>query len=379
MYRNSGRYDSTQHKLMNEIKLLNDELVEHIFQGISNLYSTVTSLVDRTRKRGPKAYLKTFQTFLSGMPHLPQNVTQKDYVMLTKKLESRRKGSRWLSHTIKKCIDLHVEISASDPSRILKGLIKYPSNTMFIHECYNNCARTFYEEPYLFSHKYRGMTRLRNVELAKVHIGEKIRDTVRNFADITQIKKHMIAENDEKYDNSNHSEAGDYEIDEEVIDDSDTEDISDVDEPENTKVCTIIHKPKLLNISNEDLTASLPALQTIAHHHSHINTNVAPPPIIDKDNSPPVVPIDQDVVTINVNPNFNNEDIVWDNGGVTNSENMNKVDTDSDSDHDEEDPVDSAVIKYVKPQLTLSNLNDLALDDIKSEDLEMLDTLVLKV
>ena len=165
-----------------------------IFQGIQSLYEDSKDSCDQDNT--PKDILKEFQNSLTRIPKWSQDLINKEF----KRIQN---SSQW------DCIDDLVTAVFVTHTKILsiihggkKGKridLKVPSATHFMHLCYVECARKFWETPYLFcdagtKYEYRN-----NMREAENIISTSIERTIRNKLPVRYILKEYLG-NDYKSD-----------------------------------------------------------------------------------------------------------------------------------------------------------------------------------
>jgi hypothetical protein len=165
-----------------------------IFQGIQSLYEDSKDSCDQDNT--PKDILKEFQNSLTRIPKWSQDLINKEF-------ERIQNSSQW------DCIDDLVTAVFVTHTKILsiihggkKGKridLKVPSAIHFMHLCYVECARKFWETPYLFcdagtKYEYRN-----NMREAENIISTSIERTIRNKLPVRYILKEYLG-NDYKSD-----------------------------------------------------------------------------------------------------------------------------------------------------------------------------------
>jgi hypothetical protein len=157
------------------IQLINI-LSPHIFEGFESIYSESKKII---RKGEEKKVLKAFQQFIKRIPAWNTNLIENETIRI-------RTASRcdFLQNLLKAVIKANIILLSNSNSNsynksiIEKKYLDIPLNK-FIHRCYVECARQFYNSPYLFYHDIRPIERKRNqrdcYDIIKTGIKEGIR------------------------------------------------------------------------------------------------------------------------------------------------------------------------------------------------------------
>ena len=158
-----------------------------IFQGIQSLYEDSKDSCDQDNT--PKDILKEFQNSLTRIPKWSEDLINKEFKRI-------QESSQW------DCIDDLITAVFVTHTKILsiihggkKGKridLKVPSATHFMHLCYVECARKFWETPYLFcdagtKYEYRN-----NMREAENIISTSIERTIRNKLPVRYILKEYL-------------------------------------------------------------------------------------------------------------------------------------------------------------------------------------------
>ena len=168
-----------------------DILVPHIFTGFHDLYRNAKRLnyeMGRTRDK----VLMTFQLCLKRVPDVPHYQLEKDYGVLADRLKKNGFPQDWLQKIITDIFMTYakshlVSLGASEKLKIRRIDLNIPENVDFIHKCYVECARCFWQEPYLFSDNYSSMEVQKNQVLAQQKIKDSIYKTIRALVPLDQL------------------------------------------------------------------------------------------------------------------------------------------------------------------------------------------------
>lgn len=161
-----------------------DMLVPHLFQGFFELFKRAKTLHSQIN-RDPRHLLMTFQLCLKRIPDLPMYRLVEDYKILQDNLLNNGMPSDWLDKIVAEIYMSYakshlINNGASEHIKIRKVDLEIPDNVQFIHQCYIECARCFWQEPYLFSEKCSSIEVQRNQVLAQQKIRDCIYKTIRN-------------------------------------------------------------------------------------------------------------------------------------------------------------------------------------------------------
>ena len=161
-------------------------LANPIYQGIQQIYDQARELTDEARRND---YLKTFQQLLRDVPKWNQEMIDTEYNRVI--LESK---CNWLDNLIKAVFLSHVRILSA--VRMGKGhktiKLNIPKANNFIHKCYVEAARLFYQNPYLFSHKAKELDIHRNMNAAIELIKKAIHEAIHRLVPIQQILNEYL-------------------------------------------------------------------------------------------------------------------------------------------------------------------------------------------
>lgn len=174
-----------------------DILVPHLFRGLSDLYKSSKKL-NLEMGRPVDKILITFQLCLKRVPNLPRYQLEKDYNLLKEDLENKGFPHDWMQKTI---IDIFktyakshlINLGADEDIHIHKYDLNLPHNCDFLHKCYIESARCFWQEPFLFSDNYSTIERQRNSVLAQNKIRDCIYRTIRSTVPLeTLVSKYNV-------------------------------------------------------------------------------------------------------------------------------------------------------------------------------------------
>lgn len=204
-------YEKNIVEIKNEYTLfLTNIMTPLMYEGIKRIYDksieTNKKFVE-AMKNNPNieipGILKIFQTFLKGI----KNINNNNIEIETERIRERSKCSDWFDDLIKAVIKSYIVLLTYNASGKTCKLVeeKFHSTIdtkIFIHKCYIECARIFYNYPELFWHKYVTIEIKRNqreaYELIKVSIVEAIRKMLPMKLILEEyLKNDYIKEDDE--------------------------------------------------------------------------------------------------------------------------------------------------------------------------------------
>lgn len=162
-------------------------LVPLIYEGIKSIYKRALKLNDKfveSASNNPDVEVpgvfKIFQICLKDIPTLNNHEIEIE----TNRIKERSKCSEYFDDLIKAVVKSNIVLLTFNSSQKQCDIVKekhheYIDTKMFIHNCYIECARIFYDNPELFWHEYTSLDIKRNQresrELIKVAISEAIR------------------------------------------------------------------------------------------------------------------------------------------------------------------------------------------------------------
>ena len=167
------------------IQLINI-LSPHIYEGFESIYSESKKII---KKGEEKKLLKAFQQFIKRIPDWNINLIDNETIRI-------RTASRcdFLHNLLKAVIKANIILlsnsnnTTNSKSIIEKKYFDIPLNK-FIHRCYVECARQFYNSPYLFYHDMRPIERKRNQRDCYDIIKSSIKEAIRKILPVQHILK----------------------------------------------------------------------------------------------------------------------------------------------------------------------------------------------
>ena len=172
------------------IQLINI-LSPHIYEGFESIYSESKKII---KKGEEKKLLKAFQQFIKRIPDWNTNLIDNETIRI-------RTASRcdFLHNLLKAVIKANIILlsnsnNISNKSIIEKKYFDIPLNK-FIHRCYVECARQFYNSPYLFYHDMRPIERKRNQRDCYDIIKGSIKEAIRKILPVQHILNKYLGDN----------------------------------------------------------------------------------------------------------------------------------------------------------------------------------------
>jgi hypothetical protein len=163
---------------------LTNILVPLIYEGISSIYEDAIKIANKDEE------LKTFQIFLKKIPKWNINLLDNE----TNRILCMSTCPELLKNLLNAVIKANIMIlTNTQPSD--KSSIKINTNFSFkefIHNCYIESARIFYNNPFLFYHKHSIYDVNRNQKDAKENIKNAIIEAIRKMLPLKMIIKEYL-------------------------------------------------------------------------------------------------------------------------------------------------------------------------------------------
>lgn len=197
---------------------LSNILTPLIYEGISSMYSKAMNYEEEyinASKENPQiknpGVLRLFQSFLKGIPKLNNHIIETE----TARLKDNSKCSDIFDDLIKAVVKSNIILLTFNASGKRCKLVneKYHETVdtkLFIHKCYIECGRIFYNYPELFWHGYTTLDIKRNQREAHKLIKNAIIEAIRKILPIKAIlEEYMnndyITDNNENDSDENNS------------------------------------------------------------------------------------------------------------------------------------------------------------------------------
>ena len=165
-----------------------------IYQGIKSIWEDAK----RTAAK-PRDVYPVFQNKLARVRKWNQDVIEAEYKRVIDKTECY-----YLEELIKRVFVLNTQILAAvnmthiDPNKKIK--VKVPKGEKFLHHCYRECARAFFENAILMEDRPNTLSRveqLKNLQKSYKLIMTCIENTIRNMLPIESLLKNSMDEEGE--------------------------------------------------------------------------------------------------------------------------------------------------------------------------------------
>ena len=179
-------------------KQLTNILVPYIYEGFESIYSDA---VDLDRKNS----LKTFQTLLFKVPKWNQEMIDTEAERIINASKCSYLGDLLTAVFV---ANAKILTAVSSINRGKKINLKVPQISQFMHKCYIEGAREFYKNPYLFDRSCRTMEKHRNLREALTIVNSTIEEAVRKLLPMQDILQQYLGEavgmHDEDISNEKH-------------------------------------------------------------------------------------------------------------------------------------------------------------------------------
>ena len=172
------------------IQLINI-LSPHIYEGFESIYTESKKII---KKGEEKKLLKAFQQFIKRIPDWNTNLIENETIRI-------RNASRcdFLHNLLKAVIKANIILLSNSNSTSSKSVIEKKyfdiSLNKFIHRCYVECARQFYNAPYLFYHDMKPIDRKRNQRDCYDIIKNSIKEAIRKILPVQHILNKYLGDN----------------------------------------------------------------------------------------------------------------------------------------------------------------------------------------
>ena len=167
---------------------LSQLLIPRLYEGFVSIYEEATQNCNDDKS------LIMFQKFLSKIPDWNEEMLFQEY----KRIQDKS-NCDWLHDLIMGVFVSHTKVLASiklqsDPLRDKPLKIKIPQGRVFIHECYKQCAREIWKNPYLLYHKVSQCDQQRNMRETYTLISDNIEETIRRLLPVKTILQEYLGD-----------------------------------------------------------------------------------------------------------------------------------------------------------------------------------------
>jgi hypothetical protein len=161
-----------------------DLLTPIIYDGLNSIYNS---------SKEEDNVLKSFQEKLCSVVRWNQDIIDKEYSRIT-----RNSDESYLTGLIDAVFVSNVKVLSSIRISNNKNVnIKVPDSKVFIHKAYVECARQFYQDPYLMDDRVEILSQSeiqRNVKRSKNIIGISIEKTIRDLIPVQEIIESYLSD-----------------------------------------------------------------------------------------------------------------------------------------------------------------------------------------
>jgi hypothetical protein len=177
-----------------------NSMYHHVFDGIQNIYE------ESKKNAKNNDELKIFQILLSGVPKWNPALIETEYQRIIRVNNLGKTIEDLLKAVIKSNIVVLTNTNMTYSEQLLKELNIQDDFKNFVHLVYIECARSFYNTPFLFSHRDSAIDIKRNqTEILKI-IQECIKNAVRKMIPLQITIKTYLENNNTKVANDMESE-----------------------------------------------------------------------------------------------------------------------------------------------------------------------------
>jgi hypothetical protein len=172
-----------------------------IYEGIKSVYNNALIVENKFIEKGKydpnienPGILKIFQLCLKDIPTLNQHEIDNE----TSRIKEKSKCSEWFDDLIKAVVKSHIILLTYNASGKTCKTVKEKHHEMikttdFIHKCYIECARIFYNYPEIFYHKYSTLDIKRNQREAQEMIKISINEAIKKMLPIKLILQEYLS------------------------------------------------------------------------------------------------------------------------------------------------------------------------------------------
>lgn len=160
-----------------------------VYEGIKSIYERALMMEKKFKESSLKdpsvqnpGILKIFQMYLKDTPNLNSHMIKTE----TDRIKEKSKCSDWFDDLLKATVKSNIILLTFNASGKKCKLVKEKyhkdiKTELFIHNCYIECARIFYNYPELFYHKYSTIDIKRNQREAYLLIRQAISEAIRKM------------------------------------------------------------------------------------------------------------------------------------------------------------------------------------------------------
>lgn len=172
-----------------------------LYEGIKSVYQGALKIEKKFQEREKNdpnvenpGILKIFQLCLKDIPGLNQHEIETE----SNRIKERSKCSEWFDELVKAVIKSHIVLLTYNASGKTCKLVKEKHHEtvdthLFIHKCYIESARMFYNYPELFWHQYSSLDLKRNQREAHDLIKTSINEAIKKMLPIKLILQEYLS------------------------------------------------------------------------------------------------------------------------------------------------------------------------------------------
>jgi hypothetical protein len=172
-----------------------------IYEGVKSVYNNALVIENKFIEKGKNdpnvenpGILKIFQLCLKDIPTLNQYEIDSE----TSRIKEKSKCSEWFDDLIKAVVKSHIILLTYNASGKTCKTVKDKHHELiktsdFIHKCYIESARIFYNYPEIFYHKYSTLDTKRNQREAQELIKTSINEAIKKMLPIKLILQEYLS------------------------------------------------------------------------------------------------------------------------------------------------------------------------------------------
>lgn len=185
----------TGNSIVEAKKLYTQQLIELL---TPHLYDGIKSIFDSSNNEGVTSVLKTFQEKLCSVILWNSSIIDSEFKRIVSKVESEK----LINDLIEAVFISNVKVLSSVANKLNGTInIKIPETKNFIHKCYIECARYFFEVPDLMDDRgihFTVQEIQRNVKRSQLAINNCIEKTIREVLPLQEILENYLNGNNEE-------------------------------------------------------------------------------------------------------------------------------------------------------------------------------------
>jgi len=169
-----------------------------IYEGFITIYNNAKNKYNKfiEDKETPPSILIIFQLFLKEIPNLSNNLIDKE----TERIRSHSNCADYFDNLIRAVVKSTIILLTYNHGKIMLNNEKFNSKVNinnFIHKCYIECARTFYDQPSLFWDEISSNEYKKNQILCYKLINKSITKTIQNILPMKNILDEYLMDKEQ--------------------------------------------------------------------------------------------------------------------------------------------------------------------------------------